>query len=404
MLIGVDVTPKQIGPALDWAAGLIGAQVDNLVRRYARHEISNPLLGDHFRKNYDLEFALAEARKYRKQTGRLPKGQDYHAVYGFLVAARRIHSRLPPSARNPFEGRLRYALNSDQGARPFAYEIGVAVHLMSKGWDVEFIDYAGVGQFDFLASRGGIEIEVECKTTSGDTGRKIHRRELNRLADLILPATAQLVDGGGNHLLRITLPDRLEKSDEAVCSVASAVIEAAAKRREVTAASAHVAYSVDHSGRWPPLDGGRTMLNFFERRFGIKNAPMFFHGRPGAGIVAVAIASAKADKVIRAISDEAKSAAKQCSGTRPAFVALHLVDELNDAELEAMLSTQNGMHAIARETFGSGKRSHVDSIAFTFPQSMMSDGAGAKWLSGRVLRLDNPQPRFECPELRTIFR
>jgi hypothetical protein len=55
-------------------------------------------------------------------------------------------------------------------------EISIASHFMSKGWDVEFMDYSGAARFDLLARRRMIAIEVECKSTSGDTGRKIHRQ------------------------------------------------------------------------------------------------------------------------------------------------------------------------------------------------------------------------------------
>src|ERR1022692_4203430 len=98
---------------------------------------------------------------------------------------------------------------------------------MGRGWDVEFADYSGSARFDFLARQGQTEIEVECKTTSGDTGRKIHRQEVNRLADLILPTTQRLAETPGCHLLRVTLPDRLGKSAEDLSCIASVIAEAA---------------------------------------------------------------------------------------------------------------------------------------------------------------------------------
>ena len=47
--------------------------------------------------------------------------------------------------RPAFEGRLRNSISSTNGFRPFAYEISIATHLMQKGWDVEFADYARHG-------------------------------------------------------------------------------------------------------------------------------------------------------------------------------------------------------------------------------------------------------------------
>jgi len=214
MRISTDARATDIEPALNWISGLIGAALDKRVAAFERQERSNPLLAAYFRENFALEFALAQARKYRKNTGRLPKGEEYDQLYGFLIPAHRIHAALPPDARPPFEGRLHYGVRSAHGARPFAYEISIATHLMQKNRDVEFMDYLGAARFDLLAHQGTTEVEIECKTTSGDTGRKIHRQEVNRLADLILPTTQQLADNAGCHRLLVTIPNRLGKSTD----------------------------------------------------------------------------------------------------------------------------------------------------------------------------------------------
>jgi hypothetical protein len=59
---------------------------------------------------------------------------------------------------------------------------------------------------------------------------------------------------------------------------------------------------------------------------------------------------------LRAIASAAKEAADQCSGTRPALVALHLIDEISRPKLQAMLTTSNGLHAVAHAVFRGGKR------------------------------------------------
>src|ERR1700730_7010105 len=143
MRIDTDALVTDIEPAVNWIGGLIGAALDKRVAGFERQERANPLLAAHFRENYALEFALAKARKYRRNTGRLPKGDEYHCLYSFLLSAQRIQEALPHNVRNPFEGRLRDAVNGANGARPFAYEIAIATHLMQKGWDVEFVDYVG---------------------------------------------------------------------------------------------------------------------------------------------------------------------------------------------------------------------------------------------------------------------
>src|ERR1700736_1951578 len=160
MRISTDALITDIEPAVNWISGLIGAALDTRVAGIEKQERGNPLLAAHFRENFALEFALVKARKYRKSTGRLPKGEEYDPLYGFLIAARRIHAALPTAAKAPFEGRLRAVVNGAYGARPFAFEISIATHLMRKGWDVDFADYSGVARFDFLARQGAVEIEV----------------------------------------------------------------------------------------------------------------------------------------------------------------------------------------------------------------------------------------------------
>jgi hypothetical protein len=86
----------------------------------------------------------------------------FDLLYGFLISAQRIHAGLPQAAIIRFEGALRGALKDSNGLRPFAYEVGIAAHLMRKKWDVEFADLCGTARFDFLARQDSIEIEVEC--------------------------------------------------------------------------------------------------------------------------------------------------------------------------------------------------------------------------------------------------
>jgi hypothetical protein len=304
----------------------------------------------------------------------------------------------------PFEGRLRDAVYGINGARPFAYEISIATHLMQKGWDVEFADYSGAGRFDLLARRGAVEVEVECKTTSGDTGRKIHRQEANRLADLLMPIAKEVANDAGCHRILITIPDRLGKSTDELSGIAATVSSATQQKAAASGDHARVDYTFDGLDAWPEPDTDPDARSFFEQRFGVQNANLMFLGRSRFSVVAIMIRSLRADSVVDAISAQAKEAADQCSGTRPALIALHLIDEISRSDLQTMLKTSNGLHAITHAVFKGGKRLHVDSVAFTVPQVARTDGCGAKWLSGDLIMLNNPEPLFPSTEIRSIFR
>jgi hypothetical protein len=310
---------------------------------------------------------------------------------------------LPEEGRRAFEGKLQDFVAGTYGARPFAYEIGIATHLMQKGWDVEFADLCGSAQFDFLARRGDAELEVECKTSSGDAGRKIHRQEVNRLADLLIPVTETLLQNAGCHLLRIVVPDRLGKSPGELNGLA-ALAKSAIETGETVGDFGTVTYWKE-TGTWrdPASEDDKEARSFFEERLGGTHCHLFFHGRPGHAIVAASITSRKPDKVVGALSDEAVKAAKQCSGTRPAIVTMQLIDPINREDLRGMLCTPNGLHKIAHAVFKNEARAHVDSIMFSTPQQLTPESVGVQRMSASVLVLHNDKAKFPTEAARSVF-
>jgi hypothetical protein len=182
-------------------------------------------------------------------------------------------------------------------------------------------ELAVLARFDFLACKGLVEIEVECKTTSDDTGRKVHRQEVNRLCDLLLPATQTLADEAGCHLVKVVLTDRLEKSELRLLQTAALIKEAIAQKSTRADDVVCVDYSHEVLQSWPDPTCDPSARDFFEAKLGVTNSNLLFHGCPGHAVAVLSVSSLKPDSVIDSIADEAKKAAKQCSGTRPALTA-----------------------------------------------------------------------------------
>jgi hypothetical protein len=398
-----DVTNRQIESAMHWLAGLIGGPLDRRVQGFEQ----NPMLASYFRENFPLEYTLFKARKHSRKTGRFPNSPEYDPTYAFAVNAHRIFLALSNRVQRTFSRAVCGVVTNQHGARPLAFEIGMAVHFMRQGWDVEFVDYSGSGRFDFLIRRQGVEIEVELKSTSGDAGRKIHRREMNRLADLIVPTTTHLADTEGCHLLRVTIPDRLSENDKKLRELAALVARVAESKTPVSTALCDIHYEHPNISDWPDPRNGRGGNEFFEKLFGVSNQHILYHGREHFSVVAILVESSAPDQrvhVLQALAVHAKQAAEQCSGKRPAVIALQFFDPIAPAELEILGKTPSELHKIAAEVFDDPKRSHVDSIAFTAPQSPGQEASGVRRPSAPVVTLFNPNPLYPCPAARTLFR
>ncbi len=390
--------------AFHWVGGIIGKEFDAKTSRQEPQFARDRILALHFLNNFHLEWLFAAAREYYANTSQLPPDHVFDPLYSFLVAAHRIFAHLPAPAQNEFVRKLQGFVSGKFGIRPFAYELTMAMHLMSKGWDVAFADIEKIGNFDFLATKGDLEIEMECKTTSGDSGRQIHRFEISRLSSLIEPALGDLSEVAGSHFLIVTVPRKLESSDAAINQVGQAVTEAAQQRTTITTSEANVVYSHLAELVWSgPHDDGK-IRRLCEERFGVSNFHIHLHGRQTFSVVVAAFKSERPDTVVKTATARAKEAADQCSGTRPAVVALNLIDPISRADLQGMLRTPNGLHTIAAGIFETEKRSHVDTIAFTVPQVPEFDEAGFTTLKGDVMTLFNPTPRFSSPAIRDIFR
>jgi hypothetical protein len=121
---------------------------------------------------------------------------------------------------------LTTACKSDNGLAAFAHELAVAVHLWTEDFDVEFTDIEDRTRFDILARRAGIELEVDCKTASGDLGRQIHRGRALELFNRICPAVDALLEKGRSRTVDIVLPGRLHGAEPYMNAVAKGVSDA----------------------------------------------------------------------------------------------------------------------------------------------------------------------------------
>ncbi len=310
----------------------------------------NAAMAHYLVDRFELELALSDIYKRRKSTGKYVIKEQIAAEYRFFSIAYmlpQVYGRLNSRGQNRIKGMLLDALKSDYGLGPLAYEINVATHLMTLGFDVEFSDLEDNSNYDFLATNGDVCMEVECKFVSADVGKKIHRKRLFQFGGSLEPKLRQFLGSSDTGLLiRLTLPDRLHGNEQQHMELSSLVCSAIAeKKMSHTSGMNRVEMQEfdligspfrDHNlGRLVQTD----VEKFLFERFSLDNKNVLAVFGQDLGAIIVVIESEKEDAVLKGILNQLKKSAKgQFSGSLPAILCCHLADITE----EELLSLGNG--------------------------------------------------------------
>jgi hypothetical protein len=313
---------KAAGATLAGLASIIGRSTLQKRADALRSQIeSNPILGHFLSRQYAIELAIDRLFCRRRTTGRWPKkfvDDETSEALSFAFALTRVHERLPPNARTRLEQRLYGSLKGSGSLAPIAHEMTVAIHLMNRGWNVEFHDLEEGAGFDYLARNGAEEIEVECKHASADAGRKVHRDDFGRFAGPLLPALQEFAHDRAADLIHLRVKHRLPSADEDLSRLRSAVVGAL---NTATAVNTND-YTVDmlRVGLSHPLKVGEAVMRQeVEHYLGTGHYHLLYAAR-GAELAVLGVTSEEHDRVLTYIYKQLKHAAGQfCGSDRPSF-------------------------------------------------------------------------------------
>jgi hypothetical protein len=404
MRIDTDLHERDVPGVMDWLGAQIGGTLKKRVENLEYRERENPLFAWYSQQAFALEFALEEARRIRRRRSHFPRNEPFETAYGIAAAMQRVHAQLNAFGKGQFAGRLQGAMKEQSGLRPISYEVLILTHLAHRGFDVECIDLTGRGRYDFLATRSGESIEVECKTTARDVGRKIHMSEVSTLGNVLWPIARPLLDKGGFHLLLIEVPNRLSAREEDMRGLADLFARAVVDDGHADGEMATVEYTViDTQPKGLPDTMEDKLRSIFLSEFGRQASSIVFYGRPEGGALAIGVRSREPDKVLDALADQAKEAAKQCTGERPAVIAMQMT-EISRAQLTDLVKGPSGLHKIVHEVLRAEDRRHVESIAFTVPPVLRRTPLiGVTEISGLVGVIHNPAPKHPSDTARRLF-
>jgi hypothetical protein len=368
-------------------------------------EKQNPFLSSFFDSRYSIERTFQYAYRYYRATGRYPDvtigGERIFDLYSFAAGIVRVYEQLTEIGRARLRGCLRDGLTDDKGLAPLALEMGAAIHLSVAGFDVEFVDMEERGRFDLLASKDGLEIEIECKTASGDVGRRIHRHRALDLFHRLAPAMSARLDVAHGEAFQVVLPDRLHGAEEIFNNIVAAANDAIKNGTNV-GLDGVVRITVEKfdvsEGPFlqPQAPTQMELQQFVDRKFGQQFGTAMSIHRPHEAAIIVALKSEQSDKVVEGVYRALKhSAKKQFTRTKPASLIVRLTD-LADTDLRQLATEPvNGLAAIATRLQRSEDRQHMISVGFVAPTGVLTPndlGAGATVLrgNGMVLGFQNP--------------
>lgn len=358
---------------------------DHRAKDFEQQIRANPLIESYIDAHYSIERTMERVRNHKKKTGRLPDATKLDTpnavrrLYNFAAMIAQVYSNLSAAGKNVLKGRIRGALRDDIGLAPLVSELEIAIHVMRKGFDVEFHDLEHGGGYDFFAKRDDIELEIECKAVSGDLGRKIHLRRQYQLGGLVYPVMKEVLSDGGGRLAIATLPDRLHGDQAQMQEIASSISRVLKTGNQIAdPAPCSVAFkefdiAASPFSRAVPEDNLQDdVVDFCQSAFGYELHHLMMIFRPGQGAVIVAVQSARKDDVLRSLYRQTKEASRQLSGDRPGVICVNLMDVTADqlheiADVPRQTGKITGLDVITAKLFKSPARVHVHTIAYTVP-------------------------------------
>jgi hypothetical protein len=406
MQISTDLYTHELIEAVQWFMRLTMHDIGNRVYDLATTAGDNTLLNCHYGQTFKLELAMATIF-IEVARGNLPPPEgDLAEAYSFMAIYYRVHQNLTKKGQRRFEQQLRSCYKQPYGLRPFAFELTVAIHFFRAGCDVTFADVEDVARCDYIVSKNGQEIEVECKSISNDAGRMIDREGLCKVGHVLLPLVDEHVHTPETKLLTITIPERLSSlAPQQIEALAIAANSTLTTLRPPEGGAFEMTVDVRPDLILPPqLKTTEEINRYVHEQTGDLNKHVLIRAERSTGrMVCITLQSRTPDDVIGKILERATKAASQMSRQRPSMIAIQVTDVQPDS-LAELFNAPSGIHHIAHQTFeGPPRNPHVNMVAFSaLPVANPFDPfTGVSSLSAQVAGLRNPGARYSSSLIDT---
>jgi len=382
MRFSIQIRDTEVAELLQALMQITGIEAWKRRFEWLQREVGeNALMENWLRERCAIEWAMREILSDPSLKANQPfklQTQSQYELVAFAAGTVRCHEHLSESGRRRLRGVLLDGLKEDKGLLSIQHEITTAVHLIHRGFDVEFHDMEHGGGVDFVARKDDVEIEVECKMFSADLGRKIHRRRSATLCKQLAEVLVETYNSATKGLIvAVTIPDRLTPSPAQHREIEAAVRKGLLQGEALTQ-NEHCTVRIwdfpinDSPFSNAPGEISRDEVDQFVRaRTGRSNVNLMILFSPGQRAVILSLASEKHDEVLDGMRRQLRDAAKgQFTGTRPAMLSVQLhaltADQLISlGQLDSSSrSAATGLQIMTSDFLQRPSSAHIHTVAY----------------------------------------
>lgn len=418
MKFSIHVHDTEVTQLLESLIQITGIEPWNRRFEWLHRELAeNPFMEEWLRERCSIEWTFNEVLCRQPLTPHSPFRIENMAQYelvAFAAGVVRIYERLSTKGKHRLRGMLLDGIKEDKGLLSIQHEVSTAVHLMIRGFDVEFHDLEQGGGFDFVARKDSVEIEVECKMFSADLGRKIHRRRAAVLFRELASTLAQIYRSASTGLIvRIKMPDRLTPSPEQHREIDQAlrfgILGGNAFAQTDSIEVQVLDFPIENSSfnKRPEKISRGEIQDFIRAHTGCSNSNLMIQFSPSQRAIVLSLESRKSDEVLNGMHRQLREAAKgQFTKTRPAIIAVQLHDLTAEqfADLaqsdSPWRSNATGLQLMTSDFLQSPSRAHIHSVAYR-SHSVLTDNQaeGQKRAEGLSYQIGNGyHPLYKDPK------
>ncbi len=311
-----------------------------------------------------------------------------------------MYARLNQEGQNKLRNHVRGYLKGNASLLSIRHEMAVATHLMGQGWDITFADLEGSDRFDFLAARDHLEVEIDCKTVSADSGRKIHRKDFRRLTSYLRGSFREKASESNDGRLLVTLEieDRLPSNETDIKTIADEILDAIHSPEARLQAHDFLVTTETMGAADIDLAQSDSVVSFIVESLGYQ--PHAFWVVNGTSIVIFIATSRKKDKVLKAFYTQLKRAQGQFTGTRPAVLWAQI--EGVDRDEWPALKSKGGLRAMSHRYLGRSSSPHICMLAYSSVGAVLDRGTQIRE-TGLVLHFDHKESPYYDERLKLLF-